>query len=151
MNLTTNLTKFPTKNYIHLITQNIILGALKEKDTGNKKKSAKAVFLLRDIRIYGTKSAQNPGKHGPGPFAMLFFSKILAKYFLRYRDFGDFLVLDYNMGPQHNILRDMSRVFAKCLLLGSFSPVQLNAKSGHGKCILVRQKVRVGCLVCEKK
>ena len=27
---------------------------------------------------------------------LFFFSKILAKYFLRYRDFGDFLVLDYN-------------------------------------------------------
>ena len=37
----------------------------------------------------------------------VFFSKILAKYFLRYRDFGDFFVLDYNMGPQDNILRDM--------------------------------------------
>ena len=53
--------------------------------------------MSRDILIYGTKSTQNPGKHGPGPFALaIFFSKILAKYFLRYRDFGDFLVLDYN-------------------------------------------------------
>ena len=70
--------------------------------------AATAVFLFRDIRIYGTKSAQTTGKHGPGPFAILiFFSKILAKYFLIYRDFGDFLVLDYNMGPQDNILREM--------------------------------------------
>ena len=59
--------------------------------------AAAAVFLSLSSRIYGTKSAQNPGKHGPGPFAVaFFFSKILAKYFLRYRDFGDFLVLDYN-------------------------------------------------------
>ena len=39
---------------------------------------------------------------------LIFFSKILAKYFLRYRDFGDFFVLDYNMGPQDNILREIS-------------------------------------------
>ena len=45
----------------------------------------------------------------------------------------------------------MSRVFAICELSGNFRSVRLTAKSGHGKCILVRQKVRVGCLVCEKK
>ena len=76
------------------------LWALRKNIQEIKKKSAKAVFLSRDIRIYGTKSAQNPGKHGPGPFTRtFFFSKILAKYFLRYRDFGDFLGQKHDFRP----------------------------------------------------
>ena len=36
-----------------------------------------------------------------------FFFSRLIEYFLRYRDFTHFLVLGYDIGPQHEILREI--------------------------------------------